>query len=475
MRYILRNASLAAQLILLAAACLVLVATSALLVVERHSSWRLASSLEHVELVLVLSTTALTSLALIVAAVRHLLRPLHQLRDAMTEVTRGNLVEGPTRIMPNRELRQLQETFNQMVDQLRKAKVAHDQAQAVLSSRSHSVDRILEFSQTIQGAGQSDQVFAAMAHFIHRELSLKGLLILTHQPEAIPPLQVKVALPPEMLRPDNPVAEMEPALCPCLRQNLHKEFSPGNSPIRCAIDSSINLTADHPAYCIPFHVGRNLQGVVHMLLPIGELWTEDRSHLAETYVHSAVSALISLHHIEEAEKQSLTDSLTGLYNRHSMEHLLQREVALSERHGHDFSLAMIDMDQFKQINDAHGHAAGDHLLRAFADCVRMTLRKTDFAFRYGGDEFLIALPQTPMVQAQQVVQKLRQAFAAADFSHAITRLDHQPTLSIGVAERSKATNVLTLPNLLTAADSALYEAKSDNRNCVKIYQPPKAA
>ncbi len=470
-----RNSSLAAQLILLAAGCLVLVSVSALLVVEHHDNWQPNHALPHVELVLVLALTALTSLALIVAAVRHLLRPLHQLRDAMSQVTRGNLAPGPSQIMPNRELGQLQDTFNHMLDQLRKAKTTHDQAQAVLASRSHSVDRILEFSQTIQGAGQSDQVYVALSHFLERELGLRGLMILTHEAEAIPPIQIKVTQPQDILATEHPIVEMEAALCPCLRQNLCKEFTPGNSPIRCAVDHSINLSADHPAYCIPFHIGRKTQGVVHMLLPVSEKWTEARTNLAETYVHSAVSALISLHHIEEAERQSLTDSLTGLYNRHSMERLLQREVALAERHGHEMSLAMIDMDEFKQINDAHGHAAGDHLLRTFADCVRMTLRKTDLAFRFGGDEFLVALPQTTLPQAQQVVQKLRQAFAAADFSHAITRLDRQPTLSIGVAERSKITNVLTLPNLLTAADAALYEAKSANRNCVRIYQPPKAA
>jgi diguanylate cyclase (GGDEF)-like protein len=105
----------------------------------------------------------------------------------------------------------------------------------------------------------------------------------------------------------------------------------------------------------------------------------------------------------------------------------------------------------------------------------MTLRKTDLAFRYGGDEFVIALPTTPLSQAQQVVAKLRQAFAAVDFSSAIAHLDQQPTLSIGIAERSVAQNILTLPALLAAADQALYEAKNANRNCVRTYQPPQAA
>ncbi|MDP9173960.1 MAG: GGDEF domain-containing protein [Planctomycetota bacterium] len=158
-----------------------------------------------------------------------------------------------------------------------------------------------------------------------------------------------------------------------------------------------------------------------------------------------------------------------------MEELLIREVALADRHSVPLSLVMIDLDHFKQINDTHGHAAGDHMLKAFADCVRITLRKTDLPFRYGGDEFCIALPQTPLFQAQQVVQKLRQAFASVDFAHAITHLDHPPTLSIGVAERSKAGNILTLASLLAAADQALYAAKSANRNCVKVYEPPQAA
>jgi diguanylate cyclase (GGDEF)-like protein len=218
-----------------------------------------------------------------------------------------------------------------------------------------------------------------------------------------------------------------------------------------------------------------MQVVCHLMLPVGQDWTDELRNLAQTYVNTANSTLVSLNLLAEAEKQSMTDPLTGLFNRRSMDALMDREVALSERHGNPLTLVMIDMDKFKEINDTHGHAAGDHLLKAFADCVRITLRKTDLPFRYGGDEFVIALPQTSSAMAQQCVQKLRSAFASVDFSSAIANLDHAPTLSIGVGERSKQHNILTLQNLLAAADLALYDAKAANRNCVKVYTPPQAA
>ena len=276
------------------------------------------------------------------------------------------------------------------------------------------------------------------------------------------------------MRTDPPVAEMDPHLCPCLRQGLPKVFRADCSPVRCAVDASLTLGTDHPAYCIPFNVGRKAQLLVHMLLPVGAEWTEELRQLAQTYVNTASSTLITLNHLAEAEKQSMTDALTGLYNRRSLDSLLEREVALAGRHGLPLSVVMIDMDEFKQINDSHGHAAGDHMLRAFADCVRITLRKTDLAFRYGGDEFVIAPPQTQVAQAQQVVQKLRQAFASVDFSSAIANLSHQPTLSIGVAERSTAHGLLTLSGIMGAADAALYDAKNANRNCVRVFQPKAA-
>ena len=360
-----------------------------------------------------------------------------------------------------------------MVDGLRRSRLEHERSQRELSQRTHALDRLLEFSQTIQGAGRVEQIFPTLCHFLSSELKLAGVVALSQEADASPAIQMRACSPDSFLR--SPIVDFEPALCPCLRQSQPRLFRAEGTPVRCTVDQYLSCPSDRQAYCVPFNVGPRLRVVLHMVLASGEEWTESMRQLAQTYCNTAQSALTSLNLLEEAEKQSMTDSLTGLYNRRSLEQLLLREVALAERHKQPLSVVMIDMDFFKQINDTHGHAAGDHLLRAFADCVRITLRKTDLAFRYGGDEFVIALPQTPIAQAQQVVQKLRQAFASVDFSSAITHLEQQPTLSIGVAERSVGLNLLTLSALLGAADQALYEAKASSRNCVRVYTPPKAA
>jgi diguanylate cyclase (GGDEF)-like protein len=424
----------------------------------------------------ILSICGVISIAIVMCAVRWLLLdPLQRLDAHLTCLMEGRLETCDAGPMPSRDLERVRDSFERMVGHLTTARGHFEEAQRVLATRTSTVDRLLDFSQTIQGAGAVGQVFDSLNHYLRTELNLAGIAIISNEPEQTPAMRLRASWPEGIMSSRAAVGDLEASACPCLRQHLPRCFRKDGSPVRCSIDSVLTLGPEHSAYCIPFNVGRHMQVVVHMLLPLGQTWVEERKQLAQTYVNTAVSTLISLHLLDEAEKQSLTDGLTGLYNRRSMESLLQREVALSERHGVPLSLVMIDMDKFKQINDEYGHAAGDHMIKSFADCVRMTLRKTDLAFRYGGDEFVICLPQTGMVQAVQVVQKLRQAFGAVDFSHAIARLEHHPTLSIGVVERSVPQNIVTLQNLLAAADQALYEAKAANRNCVKVYQPPKAA
>jgi diguanylate cyclase (GGDEF)-like protein len=475
-RQILISHSLHAQVVGLGAVSILLTLLSVLLAAGLPAEVLDGSSNTGLlRLILAMVGIGFISLTFLAAATRRILRPLHQLRDGLVDVIEGRVDPETLSPPPVPDLNRLNDAIIRVVSQLRQAQADHEASKRTLAQRTTTVDRLLDLSQIIQGAGQPDQVFASLGFFLRSELGLAGLVIYAHEPAALPAITAKASWPQDLLRQDRPISEMDPALCPCLRQNLPRMFRADGSPVRCSIDESLRLGPDHAAYAIPFNVGGDAQCVVHMLLPPPQQWTEERRQLAHTYINTAYSALTSMHLLAEAEKQSMTDSLTQLYNRRSMESLLQREVALAERHGHALSLVMIDMDHFKEINDTHGHAAGDHMLRAFAECVRITLRKTDLAFRYGGDEFVIVLPQTPIAQAQQVVQKLRQAFSSVDFSSAVANLEQHPTLSIGVAERSKTTHTLSLSALLGAADQALYEAKNANRNCMRVYQPPQAA
>jgi diguanylate cyclase (GGDEF)-like protein len=468
--------SLYAQLVGLGCLVVVLTLVAAIFVAEVPTRFadEEARAGEMFRLLCALIGAGLMTLALLAAGIKRILKPLYTLRDNMIAVIEGRRSAEDPLPLPSGDLQDLKNSFAEVVTNFQRAREDFNSSQRKLAERTAVVDRLLEFSQTVQGAGKADQIFASLGYFLRTQLGLSGVALLANDHDNLQ-ISVKTSWPAELVRAENLLGEMDCALCPCLRQNLPRHFRADGSPVRCSIDRTLSLPVDQPAYCIPFAIGRSVQCVVHMLLPAEQSWTEDRKQLAHTYVNTACSTLVSLHLLAEAEKQSMTDPLTQLYNRRSMEQFLQREVALAERHGHALSLVMIDMDRFKEINDAHGHAAGDYMLKAFADCVRITLRRTDLAFRYGGDEFVIALPQTLLTQAQQVVSKIRQAFGAVDFSAAVTHLENNPTLSIGLAERSKLTNTLTLHQLLAAADEALYDAKNSSRNCVRVYSPARAA
>lgn len=166
---------------------------------------------------------------------------------------------------------------------------------------------------------------------------------------------------------------------------------------------------------------------------------------------------------EKSLKLSITDSLTQLTNRQGFEKALNREVKFSTRHGTNISLLVIDLDNFKSINDQYGHLAGDSILSQFAEQLRIINRQTDMTFRYGGEEFTMILSHTDANGAMQVANRLREAIEKAEFTYEDKKIPL--TVSIGVSTLQKDDNVKTL---FSKADSALYEAKFNGRNQVKI-------
>lgn len=168
-----------------------------------------------------------------------------------------------------------------------------------------------------------------------------------------------------------------------------------------------------------------------------------------------------------------TDALTGVYNRRTIFDLLEREVSASRRYRHPLTLAMVDADAFKDINDTHGHAVGDEVLRQLARTLVSELRDVDLVGRIGGEEFLLGFPRTPMRGAMVVAERVRAAIAASAVD-----LDGQLlhyTVSIGVAERGEVVDgappVEGLQDLVQLADARMYAAKAAGRDAVVGLDP----
>jgi diguanylate cyclase (GGDEF)-like protein len=166
------------------------------------------------------------------------------------------------------------------------------------------------------------------------------------------------------------------------------------------------------------------------------------------------------------EKQAVNDSLTGMFNRHYMVEVLGKEFSSALRYQTELSCLLLDIDYFKEINDNYGHPFGDFVLREFANCLKQEARKMDIPFRYGGEEFLILLPNTDVEGAQYVAEKIRVACEEKTYDDGTNSA--KATVSIGIAS-VKLNKPLEAKELIAYADKALYRAKAEGRNRVNIY------
>jgi two-component system cell cycle response regulator len=163
-------------------------------------------------------------------------------------------------------------------------------------------------------------------------------------------------------------------------------------------------------------------------------------------------------------EMAITDALTGLFNRRYMESHLGTLIEQASARGKPLATLVIDIDYFKAINDSHGHDAGDDVLRDFALRIKRSIRGIDLACRYGGEEFVIVMPETDMTVAAMVAERLRRRIAAEPFAIAQGSRRIPVTISIGIAGLRDKDD--TPANLLKRADQALYRAKRDGRNRV---------
>jgi diguanylate cyclase (GGDEF)-like protein len=170
------------------------------------------------------------------------------------------------------------------------------------------------------------------------------------------------------------------------------------------------------------------------------------------------------------EQMAATDPLTGLYNRRHFGRVLDQLFSESQRFDSDLSCVMIDLDGYKQLNDAHGHQLGDQLLVAAGRVITANLRRMDIAARYGGDEFVLLLPKAQTAEAAGVVQRIREEYFSA--SAAILKQSNGVKMSVGIGSVRESLSI-SADQLIAAADQALYQAKGAGRDRIAIAEPRK--
>lgn len=163
------------------------------------------------------------------------------------------------------------------------------------------------------------------------------------------------------------------------------------------------------------------------------------------------------------EQAALTDALTGIPNKRAMDDALEKATSLGNRHGLQTSLILCDLDRFKAINDQHGHVIGDHVLQLAAKELQKAIRTSDEVYRYGGEEFVILLPQTTEVDARAVADRIRHFMNTVRVHCGDSNIS--VTTSCGVAMRLQDEEA---GQWLARADEALYRAKANGRNCTSV-------
>jgi len=201
-----------------------------------------------------------------------------------------------------------------------------------------------------------------------------------------------------------------------------------------------------------FH-GATIAMVLPTIYVLGSQLARIRARLKERKTELKIA-------LQRIEALAMIDVLTGLLNRREIHNVLERQEKIASRQDESFCVCMIDIDFFKKVNDMHGHNAGDDILRVFASTAKSALRETDVISRWGGEEFLVLMPHTPISQANVVVQRMRAAVSEVlVVTNSGARL--KVTFSAGLAAYRQGEPI---DSIIERADKALYRAKSEGRD-----------
>jgi diguanylate cyclase (GGDEF)-like protein len=248
----------------------------------------------------------------------------------------------------------------------------------------------------------------------------------------------------------------------CRAYRLNKEVNSLKYPKHCMLH-----TCDNDYICIPFSSGGNFSGILKI-----NITDENKESVLKNlpyikaYLNEVSSVIEAKYTLEILHKQTIKDPLTGLYNRRYLNEILPTIIASAKRRGEKVGFLMIDMDFFKKVNDTYGHEAGDLTLQTLSQIIQNSIRTSDIAIRYGGEEFLIILQNIKSIDdALQVAEKIRQRVEQTPIK--LNNATIKKTVSIGVSVFPIHCHQAW--ECVKNADLALYKAKNDGRNRVVVF------
>ena len=357
---------------------------------------------------LLLGLLASLALVSIVAYVegRSIVRTLRGLSEAAYGIARGRLSERVP-VRGRDEFARLGSAFNDMADQLQ-ARLAELEAE-----RGRLRDAITRFGEALSASNDEQQLLRVIVEAAHQATGAAGAALVSG---------------------DGTVIE---------------------AGEQSAVGERLEL---------PLTAGRETFGI---LVLVGRLFDEEQRMTATSLASAAAIALENARLQRIVERQALVDGLTGIANRRQCEDALPHEIARAERLGTPLTLVLADLDDFTAINDVHGHAGGDDVLREFASVLRLTLRESDLAGRWGGEEFVLLLPGADGPGGAQLAERVRSALAERSFLGREGRV-FGVGCSFGVAQHRPGDDAR---ELFAAADRALYQAKRRGKNRVELDAP----
>ncbi|MEK6754464.1 MAG: diguanylate cyclase [Chloroflexota bacterium] len=328
---------------------------------------------------------------------------------------------------------------------------------AELEQRSREARLLTEMSDLLQVCTSIDEAYRAIEHVGPQLFPASAGALYMYSPsrDDLETVLIWGNLPQEQS-----ARIFEPGKCWSLRRGRLHTIGGLCEGLACHNNSS-----EQVGVCVPMVAQGESLGVLYLRDKETGAPYPFNEQLAMTTSEQIALALANLRLRETLRSQSILDPLTGLYNRRFMEETLAREIRRAERNQRPLNIIMLDIDHFKQFNDTFGHEAGDAVLREVGQMLKVNIRGGDVACRFGGEEFVLILPETTVEDARQRAEELREKIRQMTVLHRDQALGII-TISLGVA--AYPDHGMTGEALLHTADKALYQAKSEGRDRVII-------